>query len=263
MIKVCNLSSGSDGNCTYVDVDGTKLLIDIGISAANVVAGLSRIGVNPQDIDAVLITHEHSDHIKGINVFAGKFGADVYAHRALWNHLNNKFTRILTNHKHIFYDQPFTIGNAKIDSVEVSHDAINTRAFCVSDGQNSFSIITDLGECTQSVLDMAQDSVLVYIESNHDVDLLRQNQNYSFHLKSRILSSRGHLSNVQCANVVEYLARRNTRQFVLSHLSKENNTPELAYQTVCAHLASKNIIEGTHVKIDVATTQVGKIFVIK
>ena len=260
MIRVCNLSSGSEGNCTYVEINSTKLLIDAGISAAKMVAGLHKLGIQPTEIQAILISHEHSDHIKGLDVFAGKYNTNIYAHKNLWSVLNKKLTRVLSLYKHVFFDQPFSIGDATIESVEVPHDALHTSAFSVSDGQNAFSIITDLGDYDDNILSLARNSALVYIESNHDEEMLRKNQNYSYHLKARILSKKGHLSNNQCARVIEKLSQMKTRQFVLSHLSKENNTPDLAYQTVCSYLATKNIIEGKHIKIDIASTEMGNIF---
>lgn len=260
MIRVCNFSSGSDGNCTYVQVDTTHLLIDAGISASNIVSCLNKIGVKPTQINAILITHDHSDHIKGLNVFSGKYNINIYAHISLWKNFNKTLTRVLSIYKHVFYDQPFKVENAFVDSLELSHDATNTRAFCVGDGQNSFTIATDLGTWDNDLVEFAKNSALVYIESNHDEQMLRENQNYSFYLKSRILSSKGHLSNNQCARLIEELTYHKTKQFVLSHLSKENNTPDLAYETVCAYLSSKNIIEGKHIKIDVATTEIGTLF---
>ena len=261
MVRVCNFSSGSDGNCTYVQVDGTHLLIDAGMSASNIVSALQKIGVKPAQIDAILITHDHSDHIKGLNVFAGKYNINIYAHISLWKVLSPKLDRVLSVYKHVFYEQPFTIGGALVDSLELSHDATNTRAFCVGDGKNSFTIATDLGTWDDHLIDFAKNSALVYIESNHDEQMLRENQNYSFFLKSRILSNKGHLSNNQCARVIEQLSMHKTKQFVLSHLSKENNTPDLAFETVCAYLASKDIIEGKHIKIDIASTEMGNQFI--
>lgn len=260
MIKVCNFSSGSDGNCTYVEVDGTHLLIDAGISASKIVANLARLNVLPTNIDGILITHDHNDHIKGLNVFAGKYNTPIFAHSSLYKSLNKTLNRVLSINKNVFYNQAFNIKSAYINSHELSHDATNTRGFVVGDSKNSFAILTDLGTFDENVVYFAKDSALVFIESNHDEQLLRENPKYPFHLKSRILSKKGHLSNAQCAKFVEQLSRFKTRQVVLSHLSKENNTPSLAYQSICAYLASKNIIEGKNIKIDVATTEIGKLF---
>jgi phosphoribosyl 1,2-cyclic phosphodiesterase len=269
MLKICNFSSGSDGNCTYVEVFNsnnsleakpTRILIDAGISASNIVANLKKLSISPSDINAIIITHEHSDHIKGLDVFASKYGATIHAHQNLWGALNKKLTRTLSLQKKVFYSQDFEIGSAKIQSVQVSHDATHTSAFSISDGKNSVSIMTDLGEFDQEVLSVAFGSSVVYLESNHDEKMLRENQNYPFYLKSRILSTRGHLSNTQCAQAIEQLVQKGTKQFVLSHLSTHNNTPDLAYETVCAYLATKGIIEGKHLKIDVASTKIGSVF---
>lgn len=260
MLRICNLSSGSEGNCTYVEINSTKILIDAGISAARIVAGLEKLNVKPTEINAVVVSHEHYDHVKGLDVFAGKYNINVYAHKNLWGDLNKKLSRVLSLYKHVFFDQPFVIGDATIESVEVPHDALHTSAFAVSDGTNAFSIITDLGEFDDNILSIAKNSALVFIESNHDVEMIRTNQKYSYHLKARILSKKGHLSNDQCALAIEKLSQMKARQFVLAHLSKENNHPDVAYQTVCSYLATKNIIEGKHIKIDIASTQMGNIF---
>lgn len=261
MIRVCNFSSGSEGNCTYIEVNnGTRILIDAGISASIIVSRLKLLKVDPSTIDGIIISHEHSDHIKGLDVFASKYNIPIYAHQSLWPALNKKLTRILSIYKQVFYSQTFNIKDAIIDSVPVSHDASHTSAFKVSNGESGVAIITDLGIYDQNVLALAQKCQVVYIESNHDEEMLRTNPNYPFHLKKRILSSKGHLSNTQCAGAIETMARNGTKQFVLSHLSKHNNTPDKAFQTVCAILASKGIIESKHIKIDIASTEIGNIF---
>lgn len=268
MIKVCNFSSGSDGNCTFVEVTNpdmfqdkpTRIIIDAGISASKIVDGLRKLGVEPKSVDAIIISHEHSDHIKGLDVFASKFNTSIYAHQSLWPVLNKKLTRVLSLQKKVFFSTTFNIESAIIDSVQVSHDAHHTSAFRISDSKNAFSIITDLGEYDDTILNLANGCSLVYIESNHDEDMLRKNPNYPFHLKARILSRRGHLSNTQAGNAISYMAKNGTTQFVLSHLSTHNNTPNLAFETVCAVLAKKGIIEGTHIKIDVASTEIGTMF---
>ncbi len=270
MLRVCNLSSGSDGNCTYVEVTNpnefqekpTRLLIDAGISASQIVARLKKINVEPKSIDAIIISHEHIDHIKGLDVFASKYDVDVYAHKTLWRVLEKKLTRIpfLSNKKFVFYSNPFQIESATIDSVQVSHDAYHTSAFKVSDGKNAFSIITDLGEYDSNILDLAKGASVVYIESNHDEDMLRQNPYYPYHLKARILSKNGHLSNTQAGNAISYMAQNGTQQFVLAHLSTKNNSPDVAFETVCSVLAQKGIVEGKHIKIDIANTEIGTKF---
>lgn len=264
MLRVCNISSGSEGNCTFVEVNqNTRILIDAGISASRIVEGLKLINIAPEQIDAIIISHEHSDHIKGIDVFSNKFKTPVYAHKKQWDALDKKLKRVTPENKHVFFDEDFYINDALVKSVEVSHDAKHTRAYTIKNKISAFSIITDLGVYDEGVVNLAKNSTLVYVESNHDEDLLRQNPKYASFLKSRILSRRGHLSNNQCARLIEKLAHTGTKQFVLSHLSKENNTPNLAYDTVCEYLSSKDIIEGKHIKIDVAKPSIGNIFVLK
>ncbi len=259
-MRICNLSSGSEGNSTYVEVGNTKLLVDGGLSASKLSQSLSKINVQASEIDAILISHEHYDHISGIDAFASKFKTKIYAHKKIWGLLDKKLFRTEQFQKNIFFSESFVIKDAFIQTHEVSHDATHTSAFTIGDGKNSFSIITDLGKIEKEVLNFASKSALVYIESNHDENMLRLNPKYSFFLKQRILSGQGHLSNFACAKAIENFAQNGTRQIVLSHLSKENNTPELAYNSVCSFLKDHGIIEGKHIKIDVATTEVGHMF---
>lgn len=259
-MRVCNLSSGSDGNCTLIETDQTKVLIDAGLSSSIIVSRLEKLGVKPNQIEAIIISHDHFDHTKGINVFAGKYKTKIYAHVKTWHQLETRFTRIENRQKHIFYDSDFQIKDLKIETIEVSHDAVYTCAFKLSSNSKVVCIATDLGEIPINVLNFLEKATLTYIEANHDPKLLAQNANYSYALKKRILSKHGHLSNEQCAKAIEHLALCGTTQFVLSHLSKENNSPLLAYTTISNYLAEKDIIEGKHIKIDVATTEIGTVF---
>lgn len=259
-MRICNFSSGSDGNCTYVETDNTKILIDAGISAALITKNLHEIGVNPFDIDGIFVSHEHFDHIKGIDVFSAKYNTKVFAHANCWQALEDKLKKVTSQNRHYFFDNYVELKNFNVFSCPVSHDAKYTVGYKVSDGKNQFAIITDLGIVTPDIIEFSKSCPLVYIEANHDVPTLQKNQNYSFYLKSRILSNHGHLSNNQSAQAIEQMAINGTRQFVLSHLSKENNTPEMAYNTICKYLQTKDIIEGTHIRIAVADITRGPIF---
>ena len=259
-MRICNFSSGSDGNCTYIETENSKILIDAGISCSKIVANLNSLGVSPYEIDAVFVTHEHSDHICGLDVFSVKYDIKIYAHSNCWQSLDGKLKKVDKKNRYHFFDNVVTIKDLQIFNHPLSHDAHFTVGYKIKNNQNSMAILTDLGSFDNQIINFATGCQLIYIESNHDVSTLQKNPNYSYFLKSRILSKHGHLSNEQCAEFIEKLSISGTKQFVLSHLSKENNSPDLAYNTICNYLQTKDIIEGKHIRIAVASTSRGPIF---
>lgn len=259
-MRAVNLSSGSDGNLTYIESENAKILIDIGLSCKETEKRLSLLGVQGDQIDAILITHEHSDHIKGLDVFASKYKTRVYAHIDGWSAINNKISRLISTQKWSFSECPFEIKDITVTAFKVPHDASCCVGYSLVCGTHKISIATDLGKIDDNILKQLANSQLVYLESNHNVDLLRNNPNYTAMLKNRIFSTHGHLSNLESARAISYLAQNGVKQVVLSHLSKENNRPDLAYNEVCNYLKNLGIQEGVNIRIDVATTQPGKIF---
>ena len=258
-MRICNLASSSDGNCTYIEENGVKILIDAGLSCAQLEQRLSDIGVSPSSINAIFITHEHTDHIKGVNIFASKHKTDVFTHKLNWNVLDNKFDKLKSNQKFEIADV-FDYKGLKISTIEIPHDAVRTTAYRVDFENKAVSVITDIGNLSQDILNFAKNCPLVYLESNHDPEMLKANPKYSPSLKRRILGDHGHLSNMQSARAIEQLVYTGTRQFVLSHLSQHNNLPQLAYDNACEFLKTRDIIEGKHLKIDVASPHIGHIF---
>ena len=257
-MRICNLSSGSDGNLTYIETSTTKILVDVGLSCKETTKRLSLLNVTPSEINAVLITHEHSDHIKGVDNFCSKFNIPVYVHENGKEKLENKLVK---NIKVIpFTDYNFTIGNIEVAPFPVPHDVVRCTGYSFIENQKKISIVTDLGHTTPEIIKNLSNSVLVYLEANHDVDLLLKNPNYPLTLKNRILGNKGHLSNHTCAETIFELIKSGTRQVVLSHLSKENNSPSLAYESIVSDLLKYGVKEGEHIKIDVATTNPGAIF---
>lgn len=252
-MKVINLSSGSDGNLTYIEGGGAKILVDLGLSCKEATERLKLIGVDGESIDAVVVTHEHSDHIKGINVFCKKFHVPVYAHNEVWaSGLCDKIT-LQERDRKIFCDE-FSINQLLICPVEVPHD-VKCFGFAISEGDKKVSIITDIGKTNDAIFNVVKGSTLVYIEANHDLDMLKNCPIYPLSLKMRIGGGKGHLSNEECAKFAERLIRSGTKQIVLSHLSKETNSPELAYNYIASRLAENGLIEGETFKIDVALTR--------
>lgn len=259
-VRIINLSSGSDGNLTYVESASTKILVDAGLSCKEIELRLSLLGVKGNEVSGIIVSHEHSDHIKGIDVFATKFGTKVFAHEDEWGALSNKLKKLPQAQKRSFTAAPFEIGDLTISAFKVPHDSVCCVGFNIENCGRHVSICTDLGAISDSILQNIYGSELVFLEANHDIQMLQNNINYSASLKQRILSSRGHLSNIASANAISKLAKHGTRRVVLSHLSKENNNPVLAIETVKSILESQGTIVGEQINIDVASTLPGKIY---
>lgn len=260
-MKVINLASGSDGNLTYIEGGGSRILVDIGVSCKETTERLKLIGVDGESIDAIILSHEHSDHIKGANVFSKKFHVPVYAHNEVWQGgLCDKIT-VDEKDKKIFSGD-FQVHDLLICPVELPHD-VKCFGFSVIEGDKKISIITDVGHTNDAIFNVVKGSTLVYLEANHDIGMLRACPTYPLSLKMRIGGGKGHLSNDGCASFSERLIRSGTKQIVLSHLSKETNSPELAYNYITSKLAENGLIEGEHFKIDVALRQPTTFFKLK
>ena len=259
-MRVCNLGSGSDGNMTYVESANAKILIDIGFCCTEVIKRLSLLNVSPEEIDAILITHEHSDHIKGLDVFASKYGTKIFAHQKGIDAIKSKLKKAHKMHFIAFDDMFFYIKDLKIQSFALPHDSVYCCGYTISENDKKMSILTDCGVASQQIVENLKGSILVYLESNHDETMLRNNINYPATLKQRILGKKGHLSNISAGHIIEYLAQNGTKQVMLSHLSTENNTPELAYNTICEYLSSKNITEGKNIRISTTSTLPSNVF---
>lgn len=260
-MRVINLSSGSDGNLTYIETDNTKILVDDGLSCKETQNRLSLIGVDGNQIDGIVITHEHKDHIKGVDVFSRKYNIPIYAHDEVWAGLYDKLPKVDDKNKKIFTDT-FGIKDLVITPVEVPHD-VKCFGFSISENDKKISILTDLGHTEDRILNSVKGSQLVYVEANHDINMLKNCEKYPLTLKMRIAGKNGHLSNDASAEFIEKLVTSGTRQIVLAHLSKENNTPELAFNYISSKLADKDLIEGEMFKIDVALTRSTTMFKLK
>ena len=212
-MKICVLSSGSKGNTTYIESEKVKILIDIGNSAKYVKEKLEDIGVEPEEINAVLITHTHVDHVKGLKVFENKYNIPVYITDVMLKSLD-----YLNNY--VFLENEFDIGDMHIIAIKTSHDAPDSRGYIIISGDDSIVYITDTG---------------YIMESNHDIEMLN-NGSYPFNLRQRILSDKGHLSNYDSAKYLSSFIGNNTKCIILAHLSEDNNTEELAYNTLIERL---------------------------
>ena len=250
-MKVVNLGSGSKGNCTLVCGEKTNILIDCGLPILEIESSLALLEINPQNIEAILVTHEHIDHTRSIEPFCKKYHTKVYAHKNEWFVLRQKLKNLPFQLQYSFDDQDFYVGELTISSFQLSHDSHMCVGYSVYSQNAKFSIATDLGYCPENIIQALKDSDLVLLEANHDEKLLLNNPKYPVILKNRILSKKGHLSNTACAEVIARLVG-GTNQVLLGHLSEENNSPTLAYNTVKTYLAKQGIIEGKNIFVDVA-----------
>lgn len=224
-IKFCCFASGSKGNCTYVTDGKTDLLIDLGISATRAERALTVLGGNP-DRAAILVTHEHSDHIGGIAMFAKR-------HPECSVHCQARTAPALLARgiKPIVDNPVFAVGDISVEAVPVPHD-VPCVGYVIHNHTKSVAVVTDIGRAGTEILDCMAHCDLVMIEANHDLEKLAANPCYTSVLKARIRSDRGHLSNPDCAEACAYLAKNGVKNFVLAHLSEENNAPDLALSTV-------------------------------
>ena len=234
-MEITTFASGSKGNCTFVTAGDTSILIDAGISYARIKKALDEMGATPEQLSGVFVTHEHSDHVKGLLTMMKRTDVPVYAPalvaKALRGMLPCFADRICT----VPVRQPIKVDAATITAFETPHDTPQSVGYRVDKGSESFSLCTDLGHITDEVLDHITYSGSVMIESNHDVTRLRLSS-YPRHLQERILSNRGHLSNEACARMAIWLAEHDTKQFILGHISQESNTPRMAMTVVGGEL---------------------------
>ena len=240
-MKFCSLASGSSGNCEYVKSETTGLLIDGGISTKRIVGGLESIDEQAENLDGILVTHEHSDHIKGLEVFLSKYHVPVYATAPTLDAIarNDKKHRIdYSLFNQIKADKGFLIGDIEVMPFATSHDAPGSVCFTLQNGKNKIGIATDLGIYDTYIRTKLENSNILFIEANYDVSMLQAGP-YPFYLKKRILSDIGHLSNDMSAKLILQLLCREVKHIFLGHLSKENNYPELAYETVKYELSKE------------------------
>ncbi|MBU4542050.1 MAG: MBL fold metallo-hydrolase [Firmicutes bacterium] len=251
-MKFCSLYSGSSGNSLFVSNNNTKILIDAGLSGKRIQSALDIIAEDPREINGIMVTHEHSDHIHGVGVLSRRFNLPIYANQKTWDAMIKGLGKIAEENIKIFdFEKPFCIQDLQIKAFKTSHDAADSAGFVISDGKNRLGIATDSGIITPEMRSDLCGCDLVVLESNHDVSMLEAGA-YPFYLKQRIKSDFGHLSNETAGDLAQALVEKGTRQLVLAHLSQENNYPLLAYQTTARILSEAGMVLDKDVKLCVA-----------
>lgn len=238
-ITLCSLASGSKGNSIYITDGKTSVLVDAGINCRELMSRAQKSGADIGGISAVISTHCHSDHCKGMAGLIKKTGAPVFVHRegaqALLAQTGLPQSAITT-----FNGNDFIVGTLSITPLKLSHDVPHCSGFLISGSDSAAAVIMDLGELPDNILQTIRGADMVVIESNHDRELL-QTGRYPYFLKRRIMSAKGHLSNDECASACGKLLHGGTKRFMLAHLSEENNYPELAYTTFVSHMSQQGI----------------------
>ena len=241
MLNFCSLYSGSSGNCLFFENNSTKILVDCGVSGKKVCEGLESIDKKIEDIDAIIVTHEHSDHVQSLGLISKKYNIPVYANTETWQAMPTQSQKILENNKKTFNnDNDFEIGNLLIHPFSTPHDAANPCGFNIYSEKRKISIATDLGHMDNVILENLKGSSFILLESNYDPEILKVSK-YPYILKQRIAGPNGHLSNSTAGKTIGCLIQNDLKTVMLGHLSKENNFPELAYQTVVEELIGQNI----------------------
>ncbi|MBK5241670.1 MBL fold metallo-hydrolase [Clostridium sp.] len=238
----CPLYSGSTGNSIFVASENTKILVDAGMPGKSIESALKHINQNPSDVDGIFITHEHSDHIKGAGIISRRYDIPIYANKNTWEAMENKIGNVKEHNIKVIYNNSVDIKDMHIINYNISHDAAEPIGYALYSGNKKACIATDLGYFSEEVKNIIKDADVILLESNHDVEMLKFGP-YPYPLKRRILSDVGHLSNEACGNAIVEIMNNKQKHIVLGHLSKTNNYPELAYQTVV------NILNENHIKI--------------
>ncbi len=254
-MELCSLASGSSGNCIYAGSDNCRILVDVGISAKRAESGLQEIGMTTSDMDGILITHEHTDHIKGLGVIARKNGVPVFATKGTMDailtdssigEIDRSLFRVIQP------EVPFLIGDMTVTPIAKSHDAADPVAYIMRSGLKSMAVVTDLGVYNENTVDRLKGLDILFLEANHDVHML-QVGNYPYYLKQRILGEKGHLSNELCGQLLSQVLHDRFQRAILGHLSKENNYPQLARESVKMEITlGDNPYKGSDFPIEIA-----------
>ncbi len=235
-MRICSLSSGSKGNCIFVESADARVLVDAGISARQISQRLQAIGVDPTSIDAIVLTHAHNDHIRGAGVFARKYGSPIYGHPETLDQMTYFLRK---NETIVPWTKAFSIKDLSFAPFEIPHDAFPTVGYSIHQNGKSLVVCTDLGVATRQVEAVLRQADILLIESNHDPDML-MNGPYPWELKERIASRVGHLSNHDTGELLKAVINGRTQQVLLAHLSEINNSPQIALDTVLEYIGYRH-----------------------
>jgi phosphoribosyl 1,2-cyclic phosphodiesterase len=256
MFQTAVLASGSEGNCIVVRTEETKLLIDAGLSWRKTQAALEYLALSPEKIKGILISHEHSDHIKGAGVICRKLKVPLYITELTYSSSVRYFRNVLSDIIFFQAGDYFQIGDLLIHPFPSSHDAVDSCNFTImkeGDPDRKLGIATDLGFCSRMLLEKLKNSTTLILESNHDVTMLLEGS-YPWSLKQRIKSINGHLSNDQAIGILTQIFHPNLRNIILAHLSDENNHPSIVEKLMNSFIDSINATTKINISLQDRTT---------
>jgi phosphoribosyl 1,2-cyclic phosphodiesterase len=232
MFSITILASGSAGNCALVETASTRLLIDGGISALQMEKRLAVCQLSPNDVDGILLTHEHCDHARGLRVWCKRYSTPIYCNRLTAEALERDAPDLRKDWKRFVTGSNFTIGDATIETFPVPHDAVDPVGFVIHHQGDALGILTDLGQATKLVQERVRMVQTILIDTNYDEKLLQEDTRRPWGVKQRIMSRHGHLSNAAVGDALVELLEGRLKRAVLGHLSRDCNRPDLAVSTV-------------------------------
>ena len=247
-VRFTILGSGSRGNCAYLETDATRLLIDAGFSARQIRQRLASIGRSPETLDGILITHEHSDHIRGLEVLCRSLDLPIYCNRLTRDAIAYQMRECRLNFRLFETGAAFELGEVGVETFSVPHDAQDPVGFLLRTAEANIGFLTDLGHATRLVLERVRPANLLVLEANHDLQLLQDDPKRPWSVKQRILSRHGHLSNGAAAEALTALMTAELGHVFLGHLSRDCNRPELARGCVAQKVAE---LGASHVRLEV------------
>ncbi|MCB1126736.1 MAG: MBL fold metallo-hydrolase [Verrucomicrobiae bacterium] len=260
-VRFTILGSGSNGNCAYLETDATRLLIDAGFSARQIRQRLAGIGRSPETLDGILITHEHSDHIRGLDVLCRKLDIPIYCNRLTRDAIAYQMRECRLNFRVFETGSAFELGEVEIEAFSVPHDAQDPVGYLLRTAAANIGFLTDLGHATRLVLERVRPANVLLLEANHDLQLLQDDLKRPWSVKQRILSRHGHLSNGAAADALTELMNADLRHVFLGHLSRDCNRPDLAEGCVarrCAELGAAHVrLEVTSQDAPASTVELG------
>ncbi len=240
------LGSGSAGNCSYLETNETRLLIDAGFSGRQIRQRLATISKSPESLHGILITHEHSDHINGLVGLCSKLNVPIYCNRLTRDAIQSTF-QLKADFRIFTTGSSFEIGDVSVDTFSIPHDASDPVGFLVRTNCGNVGFLTDLGHATKLVLERVRPANVLLLETNHDLKLLQEHPRRPWSLKQRIMSRHGHLSNEEAATAAETIMSADLRHLYLGHLSRDCNDPKIAFRVISDCLTR---IGATHVRAE-------------
>ncbi|MGP4059608.1 MBL fold metallo-hydrolase [Halobacillus sp. H74] len=248
-LKFSVLASGSTGNAFYIESGEEKILVDAGLSGKKIEGLLEQVNVDPHSLSRILVTHEHSDHIKGLGIMARRYNLPIYANEKTWDAMEGQLGKLSLDQKfHFSMEETQTFGGIDVESFAVSHDAADPMFFTFHQDGKKVALVTDLGYVSERIKKTVEGADAYIFESNHDVSMLRMGR-YPWNVKRRILGDSGHVSNEDCALALTDVITDQTKRIYLAHLSLDNNMKDLANMSVKNVLEERGFELGTRIQL--------------